>query len=131
MISKSDQRNVSPLYAVALGVILADAAMTATIDNTWSSEVTPRVLFALQALFNWALLLIGVAATDVQYIRKFVRFAIVWTVRTLLFIGLRFPRLAEYATSTEFYSNTFLHVLQGVFQVFSVFFYVALMRSIS
>ena len=129
-ISNMAESSSPSLSVVALGVILADAAMTAAIDDTWTSEVTPRVLFALQALFNWALLLIGVAATEVGLMGKFVRFAWVWTVRTVLLVGLRFPRVAYYATATEFYENKLLHVLMGAFELFSVLFYVALMRAI-
>ena len=118
-------------YTAAVGFIFLDAAMTATIDNTWSSESTPEVLFALQAFFHWTLLLIGISATDEKQISQFLRFVAVWVVRTALLVGCRFPRVAAYSSSVAFYENEFLHFVLATFQVFSLFFYLALIRAIA
>jgi hypothetical protein len=116
------------LQLTALSFIVLDAAMTVTIDNT---NVTPEVLFALQSAFHWCLLLIGISATDAKHINKFFRFAGVWVVRTVLLLAVRFPRVMSFASLADFYDDDFLHVLLGVFQVFSLFFYVALIRAIN
>lgn len=122
--------SISKRQLAALLFIVLDTAMTATIDNTWTSTVTPEVLFALQSAFHWALLLIGISATDEKHINKFFRFAAVWVARTVLLVAVRFPRVSNYANSAQFYDNAFMHTLLGIFQVFSLFFYVALIRAI-
>ncbi len=118
-------------YEAAVGLIFLDAAMTATIDNTWSSNVTADVLFALQTAFHWSLLLIGISATDEKHIGKFFRFLGIWALRTGLLVVVRFPRVAAFETSASFYDNEFLHFVLATFQLFSVAFYVALMRAIN